>query len=205
MSLFSWTGGAHHCVVAEPEQALDDAPLRSNAPDHPPLPAPPVLDSAAGLRDYLARLNSARIPLHRDVIGFDGGDDRHRIAVAMQWNAGHATAVATFVNTAEVDDETHRDRFLDALTTAVNGYARSRRRITGDGPDLSRADVGAGLGAVVAVRAVEPQTVAATAAVAKVCTEHLARWLDANPASAATIVNKAISAHLRRRGAVCRG
>lgn len=206
MALFSWTGGAHHCVVAEPEQVLDDAPVRPLTSTHAAAPAPPVLDSAAGLRDHLGRINTDRFPPHHDVIDFDGGDGGHRIAVAMQWNSGHTTAIATFVDTIEVaDGGPHRDGLLDAATSVVNRIARGQRRITGDGPDLTAADVGAGLSAVVAVEGAEPPGADAGSAVARVCAERLTRWLDAHPASAATIVNKAISAHLRRHGAACRG
>lgn len=209
---FSWLGGAHHCVVAEPEQDLDERPLHPQSPVVEPqvrVAPSPAFDSAAGLVDYVEHLNGTAIPLHRAVIEFAGSGTGHQVEVAMQWNTGCATAVSSYVNTLPTEDGGgHRDGFVSALTTVVTAFARAQGRITPDGPDLSGADVAAGLTAVVSLKIVEPRFTDRTGRrlrnadvagfVAQTCRANLTDWFDTHPVVTKAIVNKAISAYVIR-------
>ena len=173
----------------------------------------------AGLVDNVKHVNRTKTAIHASIIHFDGVAAGYRVEIAMQWNAGYSESVDTFVNAINtVQGGTHEDGFRSALTTTVNRCARDRGLITGNGPDLTGDDIREGLCAVIAMTIDEPRFTDQTnrklrnaevkSFVEKVCEAHLERWLEANPAEAKIIVNKAISSYEARimpRRSHCRG
>ncbi|AIU90614.1 DNA gyrase subunit B [Corynebacterium ulcerans] len=162
-----------------------------------------------GLKDYVAHLNKSKQIIHPTIVAFEAKGDDHEVEVAMQWNNGYAQSVHTFANTINtIEGGTHEEGFRAALTTLMNRYAREHRLLKEKESNLTGDDCREGLSAVISVRVGDPQFEGQTKTklgntevkgfVQRMVNEHVADWLDANPAEAKTIINKAVSsAHAR--------
>ncbi|GAA4387436.1 DNA topoisomerase (ATP-hydrolyzing) subunit B [Tsukamurella soli] len=157
-----------------------------------------------GLRDFVSHLNSAKEPLHTDILSFTGYEDGLEIAVGMQWNHGYVQSVHTFANTiSTAEGGTHEEGFRSALTSAVNKYARETGRIKGSDPSIGGDDIREGLAAIVSVKVAEPQfegqtktrlgNSAVRSFVHRVCYEKLIDWLESHPNESRSIIDKALS------------
>ncbi|NLP38814.1 MAG: DNA topoisomerase IV subunit B, partial [Corynebacterium pollutisoli] len=127
----------------------------------------------------------------------------------MQWNSGYKESVHTFANTINTHEGgTHEEGFRSALTSLMNKYAREHKLIKDKDPNLTGEDCREGLAAVVSVRVADPQFEGQTKTklgnteirsfVQRMSNEHVAMWLDANPAEAKAIVNKAVASSQAR-------
>lgn len=162
-----------------------------------------------GLIDYVDHLNRSKSVIHPTIIGFDVREEGYEVEVAMQWNGGYNQSVHTFANTINTHEGgTHEEGFRAALTSLMNKYAREHKLLKDKEANLTGEDCREGLAAVVSVRVGEPQYEGQTKTklgnsevrgfVQKAVNEHFADWLDANPAEAKVIINKAVSsAHAR--------
>ncbi len=187
--------------TAEEEQAEQEAPT--------PKIKHRVYHYPGGLMDYVQHINRTKQPVHQSIIGFQATGDGHEVEVAMQWNAGYSESVHTFANTINtVEGGTHEEGFRAALTSTVNRYAKDHKLLKDKDPNLSGDDIREGLAAVISVKVTEPQFEGQTKTklgntevrsfVQRACNEHIDDWLQANPAEAKVIVNKAVSsAHAR--------
>src|SRR5699024_7237768 len=187
--------------TAEEEQAEQEAPT--------PKIKHRVYHYPGGLMDYVQHINRTKQPVHQSIIGFQATGDGHEVEVAMQWNAGYSESVHTFANTINtVEGGTHEEGFRAALTSTVNRYAKDHKLLKDKDPNLSGEDIREGLAAVISVKVTEPQFEGQTKTklgntevrsfVQRACNEHIDDWLQANPAEAKVIVNKAVSsAHAR--------
>ena len=165
-----------------------------------------------GLEDFVRHINRTKSPIHNSVVGFTGKGVGHELEVAMQWNSGYSESVHTFANTINTHEGgTHEEGFRAALTTVVNKYAKDKKLLKEKDANLTGDDIREGLAAIVSVKVGEPQFEGQTKTklgntevksfVQKACNEHLAHWLEANPADAKTIVNKAVSSSQARLAA----
>lgn len=162
-----------------------------------------------GLKDYVAHLNKSKQVIHPTIISFDAKGDDHEVEVAMQWNNSYSQSVHTFANTINTfEGGTHEEGFRAALTSLMNRYAREHKLLKEKEANLTGDDCREGLSAVISVRVGDPQFEGQTKTklgntevkgfVQRMLNEHIADWLDANPAEAKTIINKAVSsAHAR--------
>ncbi|MFA1417138.1 DNA topoisomerase (ATP-hydrolyzing) subunit B [Corynebacterium diphtheriae] len=162
-----------------------------------------------GLKDYVAHLNKTKQVIHPTIISFDAKGDDHEVEVAMQWNNSYSQSVHTFANTINTfEGGTHEEGFRAALTSLMNRYAREHKLLKEKEANLTGDDCREGLSAVISVRVGDPQFEGQTKTklgntevkgfVQRMVNEHIADWLDANPAEAKTIINKAVSsAHAR--------
>lgn len=163
-----------------------------------------------GLRDYVETLNKSKNIIHPTIISFDAAGDGHEVEIAMQWNSGYSESVHTFANTINtIEGGTHEEGFRSALTSLMNRYAREHRLLKEKENNLSGEDCREGLAAVISVKVADPQFEGQTKTklgntevrsfVQRMTNEHIGHWLEANPAEAKAIVNKAIaSAHARQ-------
>lgn len=163
-----------------------------------------------GLRDYVENLNKSKNIIHPTIISFDAAGDGHEVEIAMQWNSGYSESVHTFANTINtIEGGTHEEGFRSALTSLMNRYAREHRLLKEKENNLSGEDCREGLAAVISVKVADPQFEGQTKTklgntevrsfVQRMTNEHISHWLEANPAEAKAIVNKAIaSAHARQ-------
>ncbi|MCS4492229.1 DNA topoisomerase (ATP-hydrolyzing) subunit B [Corynebacterium sp. ES2715-CONJ3] len=162
-----------------------------------------------GLEDYVAHLNRSKTAVHPSIVGFEAKGDDHEIEIAMQWNSGYSQSVHTFANTINtIEGGTHEEGFRAALTSLMNKYAREHKLLKEKEANLTGDDCREGLAAVISVRVGDPQFEGQTKTklgnsevrsfVQKAVYEHVSDWLDANPAEAKVIINKAVSsAHAR--------
>ncbi|CAB0842490.1 DNA topoisomerase (ATP-hydrolyzing) subunit B [Corynebacterium diphtheriae] len=162
-----------------------------------------------GLKDYVAHLNKSKQVIHPTIISFDAKGNDHEVEVAMQWNNSYSQSVHTFANTINTfEGGTHEEGFRAALTSLMNRYAREHKLLREKEANLTGDDCREGLSAVISVRVGDPQFEGQTKTklgntevkgfVQRMVNEHIADWLDANPAEAKTIINKAVSsAHAR--------
>ncbi len=165
-----------------------------------------------GLEDFVRHINRTKSPIHNSVVGFTGKGDGHDVEVAMQWNSGYSESVHTFANTINTHEGgTHEEGFRAALTTVVKKYAKDKKLVKEKDAELEGSDIREGLTAIVSVKVREPQFEGQTKTklgntevksfVQRTCHEHLAHWLESNPADAKVIVNKAISSAQARTAA----
>ncbi|MEO8815494.1 MAG: DNA topoisomerase (ATP-hydrolyzing) subunit B [Mycobacterium sp.] len=165
-----------------------------------------------GLVDFVKHINRTKTPIQPSIIAFDGKGPGHEIEVAMQWNGGYAESVHTFANTINTaEGGTHEEGFRSALTSVVNKYAKEKKLLKEKDPNLTGEDIREGLAAVVSVKVAQPQFEGQTKTklgntevksfVQKICNEQLGHWLEANPAEAKTVVNKAVSSAQARLAA----
>ena len=162
-----------------------------------------------GLQDYVEDLNKSKTAIHPTIISLEVKGENLEVEVAMQWNSGYAQSVHTFANTINtIEGGTHEEGFRAALTSLMNKYAREHTLLKEKEQNLTGDDCREGLAAVISVRVGEPQFEGQTKTklgnsevrgfVQKAINEHVSDWLDANPAEAKVIINKAVSsAHAR--------
>ena len=163
-----------------------------------------------GLQDYVESLNKSKTIIHPSIISFEAGGEGHEVEIAMQWNSGYSESVHTFANTINtIEGGTHEEGFRSALTSLMNRYSREHKLLKEKEANLTGEDAREGLAAVISVRVADPQFEGQTKTklgnteirsfVQRMTNEHIAHWLEANPAEAKAIVNKAIaSAHARQ-------
>ena len=163
-----------------------------------------------GLQDYVESLNKSKTIIHPSIISFEAGGEGHEVEIAMQWNSGYSESVHTFANTINtIEGGTHEEGFRSALTSLMNRYAREHKLLKEKEANLTGEDAREGLAAVISVRVADPQFEGQTKTklgnteirgfVQRMANEHIGHWMEANPAEAKAIVNKAIaSAHARQ-------
>lgn len=163
-----------------------------------------------GLKDYVEMLNKSKQSIHPTIVTFEAKGEGNEVEVALQWNQGYSQSVHTFANTINtIEGGTHEEGFRAALTSLMNRYARDHKLLKDKEQNLTGDDCREGLAAVISVRVADPQFEGQTKTklgntevksfVQRMTNEYVSDWLDANPAEAKAIVNKAISsAHARQ-------
>lgn len=165
-----------------------------------------------GLKDYVEHINRKKTAIHPSVVSFEAKETDHEVEVALQWNSGFSQSVHTFANTINTfEGGTHEEGFRAALTSLMNRYAKEHKLIKDKDGKLSGDDVREGLAAVISVRVGDPQFEGQTKTklgnteikgfVQRAVNEHLSDWLDANPAEAKAIINKAVASAQARDAA----
>jgi DNA gyrase subunit B len=171
-----------------------------------------------GLVDFVMHLNSGKEPSHKTVITFEGKGEGIEAEVAMQWKGGnnYAESVYTFANTINTHEGgTHEEGFRDALTRAVNAYAKDANllkaaKTNGKGGDerLQGDDIREGLTAIVSVKLAQPQfegqtktklgNTEAKSFVSGMVYSGLKDWLESHPGESKGIIMRAIDAQRAR-------
>ncbi|MCC7077324.1 MAG: DNA topoisomerase (ATP-hydrolyzing) subunit B [Acidimicrobiia bacterium] len=162
---------------------------------------------AGGIEDFVRHLNSAKDPLHEEVISFaegrtdSAGREDAELDVSMQWNTAFAESVHSFANTINTHEGgTHVEGFRAALTNTVNRYARKAGLLKDKDENLLGEDCREGLTAVVSVKLRDPQFEGQTktklgntdikSLVQTATNQRLADWLEQHPGPARAIVDK---------------
>jgi len=165
-----------------------------------------------GIRDFVAHVNSAKDPIHKRIVYFEGESDQGQVEVAMQWNSSYQDSVYTFANNINTHEGgAHLSGFKAALTGTLNRYARQLTLLKEKEENLDGEDVREGLAAVVSVKLRDPQFEGQTKTklgnpgvrglVEQTVNEQLARFLEENPTDAKQIIQKAIAASRARQAA----
>jgi DNA gyrase subunit B len=171
-----------------------------------------------GLVDFVEYINATKEPIHKTVIVFEGKGEGIEAEVAMQWKGGnnYAESVYTFANTINTHEGgTHEEGFRDALTRAINTYARdanllkpTKQGAKANDDRLSGDDVREALTAIVSVKIAQPQfegqtktklgNTEAKSFVSSMVYSGLKDWLESHPAESKLIINRAIDAQRAR-------
>jgi DNA gyrase subunit B len=173
-----------------------------------------------GLAAYVQHLNRNREVLHRP-IAFSGTRkveqdgkllDEISVEVALQYHEGYQEQILSFANDVRtVDGGTHESGFKNALTRAINAYARKVGLLKEKDGNLTGDDVREGLTAVISVKLMRPQFEGQTkhklgnseveGIVFSVVHEELTAYFERNGSIARRIAQKAIRAAQAREAA----
>ncbi len=164
-----------------------------------------------GIKDFVAYSNSAKEPIHKRIVYFEGESEEGQAEVAMQWNNSYQESVFSFANNINTHEGgTHLSGFKGALTRTLNQYGTDKGLLKKD-ETLDGEDVREGLAAVISVKLQEPQFEGQTKTklgnpkmrgfVEQIVNQKLSEFLEENPTDGRQIVNKAIAAMRARLAA----
>ncbi len=165
-----------------------------------------------GISEFVQFLNKSKTPLHEEVIYFEAERDEVVVEVAMQYNDSYSETIISFANNINTTEGgTHETGFKTALTRVLNDYAKSHGMIKENDKSLSGEDVREGIAAVISVKVKEPQFEGQTKTklgnsevrglTESIMTDKVSTFLEENPASARTIIDKALTAARARDAA----
>ena len=157
---------------------------------------------AGGIIDFVQHVNASKEALFQTVGYLEAAEEEQEVELAFQWNTGfNSDGIHSFANgIATIEGGMHEQGFRTALTRVVNAYARDKGVLKEKDDNLQGEDIREGLTAIISVRLSEPQfegqtksklgNVSMRSLVEKATNEHLADWLEENPAEAKRIVQK---------------
>ena len=167
-----------------------------------------------GIRSFVDYINKSRglTPLHEDIMHFSVVDGDRSAEVAMSYNDGYNEIILSFANDVRtIDGGTHEMGFKTALTRVFNDYGKKFNLIKDSDKKLSGDDVREGLIAVISVKLTEAQfegqtkgklgNTEITGLVSKMLYDKLMTYLEENPSTARTILNKSLDASRAREAA----
>ncbi len=155
-----------------------------------------------GIIDFVQHVNASKEALFQTVGYVEATEEEQEVELAFQWNTGfNSDGIHSFANgIATIEGGMHEQGFRTALTRVVNAYARDKGMLKEKDDNLQGEDIREGLTAIISVRLAEPQfegqtksklgNVSMRSLVEKATNEHLADWLEENPAEAKRIVQK---------------
>ncbi|HEY6449319.1 MAG TPA: DNA topoisomerase (ATP-hydrolyzing) subunit B [Candidatus Cybelea sp.] len=164
-----------------------------------------------GIVSFVEWLNEKKDPLH-PIISTHAERDGVDVEVAMQYTDTYADQIFSYANNiGTIEGGMHLQGFRQALTNAVNSYARKRGALKESDNSLSTDDIVEGLTAVVSVKLQDPQFEGQTktklgnarvrSIVAGLVYERLEFFLEENPKYARAIVDKCMQAQRARDAA----
>jgi DNA gyrase subunit B len=164
-----------------------------------------------GIVSFVEWLNEKKDPLH-PIISTHAERDGVDVEVAMQYTGAYADQIFSYANNiGTVEGGMHLQGFRQAVTNAVNAYARKRGMLKEADGSLSTDDVVEGLTAVVSVKLQDPQFEGQTktklgnarvrSIVSGLVSERLDFFLEENPKYARAIIEKCMQAQRARDAA----
>jgi DNA gyrase subunit B len=164
-----------------------------------------------GIVSFVEWLNEKKDPLH-PIISTHAERDGVDVEVAMQYTGMYADQIFSYANNiGTIEGGMHLQGFRQAVTNAVNSYARKRGMLKESDNSLSTDDIVEGLTAVVSVKLQDPQFEGQTktklgnarvrSIVAGLVSERLEFFLEENPKYARAIVEKCMQAQRARDAA----
>ena len=165
-----------------------------------------------GLVEFVKYLNKTKTPIHEDIVHIDKKIGDSIVEIAMQYTDGYTENIFSFANNIDTHEGgTHLAGFKAALTKTVNDYAKRNKLIKENEGNLTGEDIREGLTAVISVKLPEPQFEGQTktklgntymrGSVDSVTVEELGAFLEENPITARTIVDKGLRAQRAREAA----
>jgi DNA gyrase subunit B len=184
----------------------DERPVRSSEPVRER-----TYEFDGGIVSFVEWLNAKKDALH-PIISTHAERDGVDVEVAMQYTDAYADQIFSYANNiATIEGGMHLQGFRQAVTNAVNGYARKRGMLKEADNSLSTDDIVEGLTAVVSVKLQDPQFEGQTktklgnarvrSIVAGLVSERLDFFLEENPKYARAIVDKCMQAQRARDAA----
>ncbi len=167
-----------------------------------------------GIRSFVEHLNKKKRCelLHDEVIYVSGKKGDVSCEIALQYNNTYNETLITFANNIRtVEGGTHETGFKNSLTKILNDYAKKYGFLKADDKNLSGEDFREGICAIVSVKLPEAQFEGQTKGklgnadikpfVESVMHEKFEAYLEENPNTAKTVLEKALTAARAREAA----
>ncbi|MBQ8395121.1 MAG: DNA topoisomerase (ATP-hydrolyzing) subunit B [Clostridia bacterium] len=165
-----------------------------------------------GIRSFVEELNKSREDLlFPTPVYFEESEDETVCEVAIQYNESYNEVIYSYANNVNtIDGGTHVEGLKMALTKVIND-AGKRLNVLNEGEKLSGEDVREGITAVVSVKLINAQFESQTkdklnnssirTFVNRCVSEHMATFLEENPAVAKELILRCITAQRARDAA----
>ncbi|MDR3051052.1 MAG: DNA topoisomerase (ATP-hydrolyzing) subunit B [Oscillospiraceae bacterium] len=165
-----------------------------------------------GIREFVKYLNKNKETLYPEPIYVEGVRGTTTVEIAMQHNDTYTENIFCFANNiATPEGGTHLMGFKSAITRAVNDYGRKYKILKENDANLQGEDIREGLAAIISVKLIDPQFEGQTksklgnsevrAIVDQLVSQQLADFMEENPATARTILERCLSAARAREAA----
>ena len=165
-----------------------------------------------GIREFVSYLNRNKEVLHPEPIYVEGERDGVIAEISLQYNDGYNEGIYSFANNIDtIEGGTHLSGFKNALTRAINDYAKKFNHLKENDKNLSGDDIREGLTAVVSVKIMDPQFEGQTKTklgnsevrgiVDSIVGEGVSIFLEENPSVGKIIIDKALMAARARDAA----
>ena len=164
-----------------------------------------------GIREFATWSNRNKTAIHQDVIYMNGSKDDASAEIAIQYNDGYNEFMLSFANDVRTPEGgMHETGFKTALTRVLNNYGLKNGIIKGD-DKVSGEDCREGITAIISVKLTDAQFEGQTKAklgnayirtlVDQIVSDQLATYFEEHPATAKTILEKAMMANRAREAA----
>ena len=164
-----------------------------------------------GIREFVTWSNRNKMPIHQDVIYMYGTKGDASAEIALQYNDGYNEFMMSFANDVRTPEGgMHETGFKTALTRVLNNYGVKNGIIKGD-DKVSGEDCREGITAIISVKLTDAQFEGQTKAklgnayirtlVDQIVNDQLATYFEEHPATAKTILEKAMMANRAREAA----
>ncbi len=164
-----------------------------------------------GIREFATWSNRNKTPLHQDVIYMHGSKGDASAELAIQYNDGYNELMLSFANDVRTPEGgMHETGFKTALTRVLNNYGMKNGIIKGD-DKVSGEDCREGITVIISVKLTDAQFEGQTKAklgnayirtlVDQIVNDQLATYFEEHPATAKTILEKAMMANRAREAA----
>ena len=161
-----------------------------------------------GIKQYVEYLNESKTPIHPQIIYVSGEAEGVELEIAMQYTEEYTSNIYSFINNIYTPEGgTHEEGFRNSLTRVLNNYGKNNNMFRKD-EGFSGDDVREGLTAIISCRHPDPQFEGQTKIKlgntevrrisSQILQDGLETFLAENPASAKTIIEKAILASRAR-------
>lgn len=165
-----------------------------------------------GLKDFVSWLEQDGDPLYTGIISGRHETDKVQAEFALVHNSSYSEQLLSFANNISTPEGgTHVTGFRQALSRAVNDYARNAKLLKDTDSSLSRDELSEGLTAVLSVRLQDAQFEGQTKqklgsshvrpVVEQMVYTRLTLFLEQNPVAAKAICDKAMLARKARTAA----
>ena len=165
-----------------------------------------------GIKEYVQDINKNKEALHEEIIYVSGEREGAMAEIAMQYNDGYSENIVSFCNNIHTTEGgTHETGFKTSLTRVINDYARKYKMLKDNDENLKGEDTREGLSCVISVKVEEAQFEGQTKTklgnsevrglVEGIIGEKLEQFMEENPATARSIIEKILLASRAREAA----
>lgn len=167
---------------------------------------------SSGLQDFVIYINKNKEMVNPEPIYFETKKDDVVVKVAIQYNTGYNENIYSFANNIRTQEGgTHETGLKNALTRAINDYAKRNNILKENDANLAGEDIREGVVAIISVLVKDPQFEGQTktklgntyirGVVDAAVYENVEDHLNEFPGTAKKILEKAISARRAREAA----
>ncbi len=167
---------------------------------------------SGGIIEFVKYMDTARSALHPEVLYFSGEREGVPVELAMEYTDSYSENIFTFVNNINtIEGGSHLVGFKAALTKTLNSYALKNNLLKNGETNFTGEDVREGISVILSVKVSEPQFEGQTktklgnsevrGVVESLVSEGLSEYLEQNPATGKTIIEKCLTAARSREAA----